>query len=74
MHVNDPGRDEVFPFFCRPSNFIKPLVSQKIKSSNMKKLLVLIGFAVFVTSCNNGNSPMMNNGMDSVAAAYAANM
>jgi predicted ester cyclase len=38
----------------------------------MKKLLVLIGFAVFVTSCNNGNSPMMNNGMDSVASAYKA--
>src|SRR5258707_10356406 len=38
----------------------------------MKKLLVLIGVAVFVTSCNNGNSPMMNNGRDSVAAAYAA--
>jgi predicted ester cyclase len=35
-------------------------------------LLVLIGFAVFITSCNNGNSPMMNNGKDSVAAAYEA--
>src|SRR5258705_8263307 len=38
----------------------------------MKKLLVLIGFAVYVTSCNNSNSPKMNNGMDSVASAYAA--
>jgi predicted ester cyclase len=38
----------------------------------MKQLLVLIGFAVFATSCNNSNSPMMTNGMDSVAAAYAA--
>jgi predicted ester cyclase len=38
----------------------------------MKQLLVLIGIAAFVTSCNNSNSPMMNNGMDSVNAAYAA--
>ncbi|HTD40304.1 MAG TPA: ester cyclase [Mucilaginibacter sp.] len=38
----------------------------------MKKLLVLMGVAVFATSCNSGNSPMMNNGNDSVAAAYAA--
>jgi predicted ester cyclase len=38
----------------------------------MKQLLVLIGFAVFVTSCNSSNSAMMNNGMDSVAAAYKA--
>src|SRR6478609_2372428 len=38
----------------------------------MKKLLVLIGFALFITSCNSSNSPMMNNGRDSVASAYAA--
>jgi predicted ester cyclase len=38
----------------------------------MKKLLVLMGLAVFIASCNNGNSPTMNNGRDSVAAAYAA--
>ena len=38
----------------------------------MKKLLVLMGFAVFVASCNSGNSPMMNNGMDSVDSAYKA--
>ncbi len=38
----------------------------------MKKLLVVVGFAAFVTSCNNSNAPMMNNGTDSVAAACAA--
>src|SRR5882757_7063149 len=38
----------------------------------MKQLLVLIGFAAFVTSCNNSNPAMMNSGMDSVSAAYAA--
>jgi predicted ester cyclase len=38
----------------------------------MKQLLVLIGFAAFVTSCNNSSPAMTNNGMDSVTAAYAA--
>ena len=38
----------------------------------MKQLLVLVGFAAFVTSCNNSSPSTMNNGMDSVNAAYAA--
>ena len=38
----------------------------------MKKLLALICFAAFIASCNSSSSTAMDNGKDSVVAAYAA--